>query len=364
MNYASRRTRLREMCAQQQIDVLAVAPGPNMSYLLGYHPHIDERPCYLLLAKDGEMLIVPELNADEVRAHVDLPMASYSDAEGPSAALEGAVRALGLEVAQHAMVEESMRYDFVRHLEQVMPQATFRTSEPVLALARMCKDDEELAAIRHNAAMADRVMARVLASLRPGMTESEVALLVGELFRQEGADRTNFAIIGSGPNSAFPHHASGSRRLAPGDAVVVDIGAHAAGYNSDITRMAYLGEPDPTYRAVHATVEAAVQAALGVIRPGVPAREVDRAARAVIAEAGYGPYFTHRVGHGLGVTGHEPPFLTAANDLSLEVGMTFSVEPGIYLPGRFGVRLEEIVVVTADGPEVLSRLSREVFVAA
>jgi Xaa-Pro aminopeptidase len=360
MDYGLRRRRLRAAAAEAGVDLLAVAPGPNMLYLLGYHPHIDERPCYLFLTADGEGLLVPDLNAEEVRNRVDLPLVTYADEEGPAAALARLLAELGARQARRVMVEEPMRYDFVLHLKAALPEASFATSERLLGAMRMRKDAEELAMIRENAAMADRVMAEALAAIRVGMAEVELAALIGDAFRREGALRTNFAIVGSGPNSAFPHHASGPRRMEAGDAVVLDIGAHYGGYNSDITRMAFVGEPMPEYQAVHAVVEEAVQAAKATVRPGVPAKEVDDAARAVITAAGYGPYFTHRVGHGLGVTGHEPPYMTGTNELLLEEGMTFSIEPGIYLPGRFGVRLEELAVVTRDGVETLSRLPRTV----
>lgn len=360
MDYERRRITLRERAGAAGVGVIAVAPGANMKYLLGYHPHIDERPCYLILAESGEALLVPALNASEVASKVELPMQTYADEEGPQAAMSAIVERLRLGAVRRAMVEETMRYDFVLEIARAMPSASMETSEPLLGAMRMRKDADEIEEIRLNAAMADRVLETTFNAMRPGQSEDEIAAAVRDAFAAEGAERTNFAIIASGPNGAFPHHASSSRRVKIGDAVVVDIGAHHRGYNSDITRMAFLGKPDAEYLKVHRVVDAAVEAALSAIHPGALPRDIDGAARRVIEDAGYGDYFTHRVGHGLGITGHEPPYITGTNPQPLEVGMTFSVEPGVYLPGRFGVRLEEIVLVTEDRAEVLSRVPRDV----
>jgi Xaa-Pro aminopeptidase len=198
------------------------------------------------------------------------------------------------------------------------------------------------------------------AACRPGATELEVADAVAAAFRRAGAEEALFAIVGGGPNGAFPHHHTGSRRLEEGDAVVIDIGGRSEGYVSDITRMAYLGEPSERYREVHAVVEAAVQAGLAAARPGATCHEVDAAARGVIADAGYGEYFVHRTGHGLGLSVHEPPWIMRGDETELRVGMVHSIEPGIYLPGELGIRLEEIVHVTEDGCRRFSRLPRDV----
>ncbi|HEX6988533.1 MAG TPA: Xaa-Pro peptidase family protein [Bacillota bacterium] len=358
----ARRNRVREALAVAGADLLAVAPGDNMRYLLGYHPHPDERPCFLIVAPGGEGMLVPVLNADEVRAHVDLPMETYTDAEGPAAALDRLAARLGVASARTAMIEERMRADFALLLQERLGGAALRLAAPVLAALRMRKGPDEVEALRRAAKMADGAMQAAFAAVRSGMTELELARAVEEAFLGRGAESVSFAIVASGPNAAYPHHHSGSRVVHTGEPVLFDIGARLDGYESDITRMTFVGEPDEAYLLVHDTVERAVQAALEVIRPGVAAREVDLAARSVIEDAGYGAYFTHRTGHGIGLTGHEPPYITSTNDLTLDVGMAFSVEPGIYLPGRFGVRLEEIVVVTASGAEVLSGLSRDVFV--
>lgn len=364
MDFAARRRRLREAMAAAGVDLLAVAPGDNLRYLLGYSPHPDERPCFLLLSAAGEGLLLPALNAAEAEAHVAVPMAAYTDAEGPRAALAGLLRRLEADRARTVAVEEPMRADFALLLAEAVPGARLVLAGELIAALRRVKDPAEVELLQRSAQVADRALERALAALRPGLSEREVARLVADAFAAEGAEAVKFALVASGPNSAHPHHQSGTRVLQPGEPVLLDVGGSLEGYQSDITRMAFLGEPTDEYRRVHAVVEEAVQAALAVIRPGVPAREVDAAARGVIERAGYGPHFTHRVGHGIGLSGHEPPYLTGTNPEPLEVGMAFSVEPGIYLPGRFGVRLEEIVVLTERGPQVLSRLPRDVRVIA
>jgi Xaa-Pro aminopeptidase len=331
-----------------------------MYYLLGWHPHVDERPCVLLLTGSDIALLVPVLNATAVRAHVTLPTVTYTDADGPSQALGHLLETLAIPRSPKVLVDETMRFDHLDHLQRHLQQATIASAAELLGSMRMRKDAGELTALRANARMADVAIQAAWRSLSVGMREVDVADVVAASFAEQGG-RMYGAIVGSGPNSALPHHATGERRLQAGDAIVIDVGANALGYNSDITRMSFIGQPDDAYIRVHDAVDRAVQAAVRAVWPGVRACDVDRTARRVIAEAGFGQYFTHRTGHGLGIQVHELPYITETNEIPLEPGMTFSIEPGIYLPGRFGVRLEEIVVVQEGGAEVLSGLSREVF---
>jgi Xaa-Pro aminopeptidase len=345
---------------ERDVDLVAIAPGPDMQYLLGFYPRPDERPCYLFVTTAGEGLVVPELNAAETAAHVDLPMVVYKDEDGPLAAVQHMARTLGFEHARQVQVEETMRAGFALLLQEQIATARLNTATELLGPLRLRKDAEEIEALRANAAMADRAMEAAFAAVACGVTEREIASVVESAFRGAGADRMGFAIVGAGGNGAFPHHTSGNHALRAGEAVVIDIGGAALGYNSDLTRMAFMGTPGPEYRRIHGIVEDAVAAALEVVRPGKRAHQVDDAARGVITRAGYGPQFAHRTGHGLGLEIHEAPYITATNQLVLEEGMCFSIEPGIYLAGQFGVRLEEIVVVTSSGVEILSHLPRTV----
>jgi Xaa-Pro aminopeptidase len=255
-----------------------------------------------------------------------------------------------------------MRADFALLLLDAVPGAEHRFTDDTIGRLRMCKDDGEAALLKMNAGIADRAMRKAFASIRAGMSELALAQIIRDHFAAEGAAPA-FWIVGGGPNGAFPHHQTGERTLAEGDAVVIDIGGRKDGYPSDITRMVAIGRPPDGYGEIHQIVEQAVQAAMAAARPGVPAKAVDAAARTVIADAGYGEFFVHRTGHGMGIEGHEPPYITATSETVLEEGMVFSIEPGIYLPGRFGIRLEDIVILRQDGPEILSGLPRALHIA-
>jgi Xaa-Pro aminopeptidase len=292
-------------------------------------------------------------------AQLGLPLFPYADPEGPTRAVREATRTLGR--VRTVAVADDLRADHLLLLQDLLPDARFTLASSLLAPLRMRKDPDEVEALRRSAAAADAGVLAAIRACRPGVSEREVAEAAGEAMRRAGAEEVLFTLVASGPNSAFPHHRSSDRALQPGEPVLLDLGGRMGGYCSDITRMAFLGPPPENCREVQRIVEEAVQAALETIRPGVPAAEVDRAARRVITEVGYGDRFVHRTGHGLGLSPHEPPSVTEANPMPLEEGMVFTVEPGIYLPGAFGVRLEEAVVVRPHGPEILSRLPREGF---
>lgn len=300
---------------------------------------------------------MPALNAEGSREMTDIAFHNWSDDQGPDAALKDALSAVGASQAGKVVLDETMRADFALLLLGAIPGAKHDFTTDTLGALRMVKDQSEYEALKMNAGIADRAMQAAFAAIAPGKTEREIADAVKAHFASEGAV-PSFWIVGGGPNGAFPHHQSGDRKLQEGDAVVIDIGAKKQGYQSDIARMAAVGRPPEGYTQVHAIVEKAVQAALEAARPGVKAKEVDAAARGIITEAGYGEYFVHRTGHGIGIDGHEPPYITATSETVLEEGMAFSIESGIYLPGRFGIRLEEIVILRKDGPEILSSLPR------
>ena len=355
---AARMAALRERMAETGAELMALGPGPHTEWLLGFHPHADERPCLLLIGPQREAFLMPKLNADAAREQSAIEMLTWDDADGPDAALGRALKASGGTGARRVVLDETMRADFALLLLGHLPGASHAFGDATIGALRMRKDAGEKAALKAEAAIADAAMRAGWAAMRPGMTEAEVADAIRESFGAQGA-RPLFTIVGAGRNGAFPHHPTGATVLREGDAVVMDIGAARGSYSSDITRMAAIGHPPEGYAEVHAVVEAAVTAAMAAARPGALAREVDAAARSTIAAAGYGDFFLHRTGHGLGIEVHEPPYLTSASGTVLEEGMVFSIEPGIYLPNRFGIRLEEIVYLTAEGPEILSALPRD-----
>lgn len=357
----TRLDRLRERMAATGTSLVALAPGAHMQWLLGFAPHPDERACILLVGPEKAGFVMPVLNAGDARQHTDLPFWDWADATGPVAAVQAALDAVAPAPARISL-DEAMRADHALLLLDNLPNCARGFAAETVGALRMIKDAAELAALEENARIADKAQAALRAGIRDGITEAELAAIARAAFAAEGAQPT-FAIVGAGVNSSFPHHHTGSTVVRPGQPIVCDIGGAKAGYNSDITRMACLGAPPEGYAEVHAVVNAAVEAALAAIRPGVPASAVDKAARGVIVAAGYGDYFTHRTGHGLGSEVHEPPYMTGTNDLLLEEGMVFTVEPGIYLPGRFGIRLEEVAVVTATGVRILSGLPRDLHIA-
>ncbi len=359
---AARLTALCETMQRTGADLVALGPGSHMQWLVGFHPHADERPCLLLITQSDACFLMPALNAEGSREATDIAFHSWADDEGPAEALASAIEAIGAQNARSLVVDETMRADFALLLLGALPGAKHSFTDDTVGALRMRKSESEFARLRASAAVADRAMQKAFASIRPGMSERELATLISDYFASEGA-ATLFTIVGGGANGAFPHHQSGERKFADGDAVVIDIGARKGGFPSDITRMAAVRRPPHGYVEVHAVVERAVQAAMKAVRPGVRAKEVDAAARGVIADAGYGDFFVHRTGHGLGIDGHEPPYITATSETVLEEGMVFSIEPGIYLPGRFGVRLEDIVILRADGPEIFSSLPRDLHIS-
>lgn len=349
---------LRALMGREGVDLVALGPGAHMQWLLGFVPHADERPCLLCVSASTAAILMPELNAEGSRRGTDLPFHEWSDADGPEGAFGRLVADLGVGGTARIVLDETMRADFAALVQDALPGAERQFTASTVGMLRMQKDDDEYAVLKRNALLADQAMQAGWAAMKPGMTELDVANVIRARFSALGASPL-FNIVGAGGNGAMPHHATGETVLRTGDAVVMDIGAGMDGLSSDITRMAVLGTPPEGYLEVHAIVEVAVQAAMAAARPGVRAKDVDAAARGVITEAGYGLHFLHRTGHGLGIEVHEPPYLTSVSETVLAPGMVFSIEPGIYLPGRFGIRLEEIVILREDGPEILSELPRD-----
>lgn len=334
------------------IDLAAIGPTANMRYLLGFAPHADERLCLLLIGTDAIRMVVPSLNQEEIAAHTDVSLIAWADAEGPQGALRQALAALPAPRA--LAVDGAMRADTLLHLQALVAPQAVATVDALVAPLRQRKSAEEIEALARAAAQADRAMQAAIDACRPGVTEAEVAWAAEAAFRQDGAEEVNFTLVASGPNSAYPHHHSSGRRLQPGDAVILDIGASLDGYKSDITRMVHLGQPSAEFLKAYAAVYEANQHARAAVQPGVTAGEIDRAARSTLEAAGYGPYFVHRTGHGLGLETHEPPWIMAGAATVLEEGMVFSIEPGVYLVGQFGVRIEDIVVVSRSGARNLT----------
>lgn len=359
---SNRLSALREIMQQTGATLTALAPGAHMHWVLGYHPHPDERATYLLVGPSEAVMVVPSVNAQDIAARVDLPLHIWTDEDGPANALASALKAVLPGGAIKISLDETMRADAALLLLDHLGDARRSFATETVGALRMRKDDTEFTALKAAALVADKAMSAGFSALRPGLTERQVAEAIRGGFADQNTPSA-FCLVASGPNGAYPHHSTGDRVIQAGDAIVIDIGGTTGGFPSDMTRMAIVGHAPDGYDEVHAIVERAVQAAMAAARPGVLAKSVDKAARDVIAHAGYGEYFVHRTGHGLGLEVHEPPYLTATSETVLEEGMVFSIEPGIYIPGRFGIRLEDIVILRANGPEILSSLPRQAFVA-
>jgi Xaa-Pro dipeptidase len=357
--------RLAELQAKMDkagVDLLAIAPTPNMRYLLDFSPLADERLCLLLVTSHSTRLVAPDLTAPQIEAQTGMNTIRWGDASGPRQALTEAAAALEVSSGTVLAVDAAMRADALLLLQEVVaPQRCLAAAEIMSAL-RIRKSDDEIEALARAAAQADRAMIVGADACRPGVTEREVAEKIANYFRQDGAEAVDVTLVASGPNSAYPHHEAGDRRLQSGDTIIIDIVATLDGYKSDVTRVVHLGEPPPDVRAVYQVVLEANRRGREAAVAGAHARDVDRAARQVIEQAGYGPYFIHRTGHGLGMEMHEAPWLSSESSTVLEPGMVFSVEPGIYLEERFGIRIEDIVVVTEGECRCLTGLDHALIV--
>ncbi len=343
---------------------LLIAPGSDLRYLLGRAGGSFERLTTLVIPADGPpALVVPKLEAP---GFADLPLAelgvevvTWVDGDDPYG-----VAADRLRGSERVAVSDFTPALHVLALREALPKAEQILAGPIVRELRMRKDAAEIAALRKAGAAIDRVHARVGEWLRPGRTEAEVGADIAAAIVEEGHALAEFVIVGSGPNGASPHHSVSDRVVETGDVVVVDIGGPVAeGYNSDSTRTYAVGKPrDPDVAATYAVLRDAQQAAVDAVRPGVSAESIDAAARDVIEAAGFGEFFIHRTGHGIGLDVHEDPYIVSGNGLILEPGMAFSIEPGIYQPGRWGARIEDIVVVTEDGVEPMNRRPHDLVV--
>jgi Xaa-Pro aminopeptidase len=361
---SARLDRARDAAGAAGVDALLMAPGSDLRYLLGASGSSFERlTCLVLPTGRPPVLVVPKLEAPGYAPvptdELGVEIATWVDDEDPYALVASLVGGAG-----RVAVGDVMPALHVLGLRRALPAAEQVLAGPVVRELRMRKDAAEIGALRRAGAAIDRVHARMAEFVRVGRTEAQAGELIAAAIVEEGHAVAEFVIVGSGPNGASPHHGVSDKVLEAGDVVVVDIGGPVAeGYCSDSTRTYVLGEPrDSDVAATFAVLQAAQQAAVDAVRPGVAAQDVDAAARTVIADAGFGEYFIHRTGHGIGLDVHEDPYIVAGNTLALEPGMAFSVEPGIYQPGRWGARIEDIVVVTEDGVEPLNTRPHELTV--
>jgi Xaa-Pro aminopeptidase len=360
--YADRLRRVTAEAATRGIGALLVTPSADYEYLLGYRaPALERLTCLILPVEAAPTLVLPRLELPLARHAMgalaeELELVPWDETDDPfqlvSSRLVGALR-VGLQ--------DQMWSRFVLRLSALLDPAELVDASPAIGAVRRVKQPEEVDRLRTAAVAADEAMRAITAERLSGRTEAEVSRRISELLVAAGHDTADFAIVASGPNSASPHHEPGERVIEAGDAVVFDIGGTRAGYCSDTTRTAFVGEPPPDFAALYEVLRMAQAAACAAVAPGVPACDVDRAARRIIDEAGYGAAFFHRTGHGIGMETHEEPYIVDSNGEPLVAGHAFSVEPGIYISGQWGARIEDIVVCTDAGVERLNTTSTELY---
>ncbi|WP_328809812.1 M24 family metallopeptidase [Rhodococcus sp. NBC_00294] len=350
--YRTRLDRAAALAAEAGLDALLITPGPDLRYLLGSRAESFERLTCLVVPADGTpaSVVVPRIELaalkDSAAADLGIELRDWVDGVNP----HQAVAALLPGPARTAVTDAMPALHLVPLTEALGAMPVLATA--VLRELRMTKDDAEIGALRTAGAAIDRVHARMGEFLAAGRTEAQVAADISAAILEEGHTEAAFVIVGSGPHGADPHHEVSERVIEEGDVVVIDIGGPVEpGYNSDSTRTYCIGEPSDSVAATVAVLERAQQAAVDAVRPGVTAESIDAAARDILVDAGYGDVFVHRTGHGIGLSVHEEPYIVAGNDIPLEVGMAFSIEPGVYFTGEWGARIEDIVIVTPEGCE-------------
>lgn len=363
-DFAARQQRSAQAARDAGLAGLLLTPGPDLLYLTGYAPvAITERITMLVLPVDGEpTMIVPKLerpDAENAPGVSTLQLLDWTDGSDPYEAT-----AKLLDGSGRYAVSDSAWAMHLLGLQDRLAKSSYVSMTTALPMLRAIKDADEVGRLAAAGAAADQAYGEILQVRFAGRSETDVGADLAELLRQFGHSQVDFTVVGSGPNGANPHHEIGDRIIEDGDMVVLDFGGLKHGYGSDTTRTVHVGEPSEEEQEVHDIVRLAQQAGFEAVQPGIECQEIDRVPRAVITEAGYGDYFIHRTGHGIGLTTHEPPYMVEGETHLLQPGMCFSIEPGIYLPGRFGVRIEDIVTVTPNSGRRLNETPHEMAIVS
>jgi Xaa-Pro aminopeptidase len=365
---ARHRERLRRaagLAGDSGVDVMLITPSKDYAYLLGYSAPAMERLTCLVVPVDGDpTLILPRLEEPLARHELgelgtELEIVPWAETDDPIRTVQAVVGS-----AARVAVQDQMWARFALALQAALDPAQLVAAGPIMSGLRRVKDADEIARLRAAATAADEAMLAITGERLSGRTEREVSARIRQLLLEAGHDEAGFAIVASGPNAASPHHVAGDRRIEPGDAIVLDIGGTRDGYSSDTSRTAFVGQPPAEFAALYEVLRHAQSAACDAVRPGVPAADIDRVARDMITEAGYGDAFLHRTGHGIGMETHEEPYVVSSNAEPLVAGNAFSVEPGIYVRDTWGARIEDIVVCTESGGERLNTTSTQLYLVA
>lgn len=355
--------RLIEQIIAHGLDGLALVPGPNMIYVSGIPAHLSERPVVLFIPADDEpAIIIPTLEAMKAR-EAGIPedrIFAWNDAEGYAGAFQQACSRLELTDYLLGVEALHMRVLELQMLQRYAPGVQIAHAEGPLSALRAVKDETEIAAMERAIAIAEKALQRILPRIKIGLNERQIATMLTQELLASGADSIAFGpIVSGGPNSASPHAVPTDRTIRPGDLLVIDWGVYVDGYPSDLTRTFAVGAIDEESRRIYDVVRTANEQARAAVRPGITGQAIDRAAREIIEDAGYGEYFIHRTGHGLGLEVHEAPDMSPVNTRPIVPGNVFTIEPGIYLPGRGGVRIEDNIVATAEGGRTMTTFTRE-----
>lgn len=357
--------KLTEELKRRGLDAIYLGPSADLEYIGELDTHPDERVRGLMVAKDGRCFaMTPLLYREEImNAFGDVPFyAEWDDHEGFTGAFRLGCEKLGLIGGKIAFNDGVRAVDMLAIRDAMDIQLC--NGSDVLAPLRSCKDEEELEYMRIASRIVDGVVAKLQKFIKPGMKEREIIKKIPEFFEELGSDQMSFdPIVASGPNGSMPHYAGDQRVIEKDDIIILDLGGRYKSYCSDTTRTLFVGEPTDEQRKIYEIVRIAQAAGEAAVQPGATGQDVDRAARKVIIDAGYGDFFFNRVGHGIGIAVHENPYIIEGNDVPLKPGNVFSVEPGIYIPGKFGVRIENLVAVRTDGTgEVLNHFTRELMI--
>jgi Xaa-Pro dipeptidase len=359
-----RQEKLKNSIKKAGLDAVVINPSPNLNYLTGLHFHLSERPVILIFPAVGfPAIVLPELETAKIQES-SFHLQGFPYGEDPSSwpnVFGDAFQYIGQSDANIGYEQRALRLLEFNLINQAVPNGKFSAADKIISTSRMYKDPAEIKAMRKAVKIAEAALKTTLPKIKIGITELEIAKELALQLLHHGSNPRLpfFPIVSGGPNSANPHAAPSDRRLADGDLLVIDYGANVNDYLSDITRTFAIGDVDPEYKKIAQIVLEANQAGHAAAKPGVPLGDVDKAAREVIKAAGYGKYFIHRTGHGLGLEGHEAPYIRSDNSSLIEPGMTFTIEPGIYIPDRGGVRIEDDVFITESGCESLTNLPRD-----
>lgn len=356
--------KLCEIMVKNNVDVMMIGPSADLEFLIKYSPHPDERFQALFFLPDKRYFYIsPELTYEEIRDKLDndADIYKWGDHEGFIDAVVTAINRYKLAGKNIGVNDGISAINLIDIQEKI--NAKFINGHDILEMLRVIKDKSEIEKLRKAAKLADEVMGETIDYIRPGMTEKDIKKKIEELFMQKGADRLAFEpIIASGANSSMPHYSEDSRVIQEKDIIILDLGCKYKGYCSDISRTVLVGGITDEEKKVYDITLRANKAGEEAAKQGVKAEDVDKASRDIIKSEGYGQYFFNRTGHGIGISVHEAPYIKAGNKQILERGMAFSVEPGIYMQNKFGMRIEDIVVIRADGPEVLNKFTKEIIV--